>query len=78
MENSYEFGTKGWLRENERRQKLMDIWYIECGRHLKDSEGNYTHPQHGTYTGLAKEANCKLSQNLHGGTRATDCSTGNN
>jgi len=78
MENSYEFGTKGWLRENERRQKLMDIWYIECGRHLKDSEGNYTHPQHGTYTGLAKEANCKLNADLTGGSRKTDCSTGNN
>ena len=72
MENSYEFGTKGWLRENERRQKLMDIWYIECGRQNKD------HPNHATFTGLAKEANCRLSQDLHGGTRETDCSTGNN
>jgi hypothetical protein len=72
MENSYEFGTKGWLRENERRQKLMDIWYIECGRQNKD------HPNHATYTGLAKEANCRLSQDLHGGTRETDCPTRNN
>ena len=72
MENSYKFGTKGWLRENERRQKLMDIWYIECGRQNKD------HPNHATFTGLAKEANCKLNANLHGGTRETDCSTGNN
>jgi len=72
MENSYKFGTKGWLRENERRQKLMDIWYLECGRQNQD------HPNHATFTGLAKEANCRLSQDLHGGTRETDCPTGNN
>jgi hypothetical protein len=38
---------KDWIAENQRRVKLLSIWYLEDGR------DNPEHPKHGLYTGLA-------------------------
>ena len=38
-----------WRKEDEKRNKLMDIWYLEDGRK------NPNHPMHGIYTGLAEK-----------------------
>ena len=41
---------RDWIQENERRVKLLNIWYLEDGRE------NPNHPQHGLFTGLAQLA----------------------
>tara|TARA_B100000214_G_scaffold298677_1_gene228701 strand:- start:301 stop:492 length:192 start_codon:yes stop_codon:yes gene_type:complete len=45
-----------WRAEDEKRVKLMNIWYTEDGRH------NKSHPSHGLFTGLAQKY--KNRQNL--------------
>tara|TARA_R100000458_G_C8270013_1_gene244761 strand:- start:1550 stop:1762 length:213 start_codon:yes stop_codon:yes gene_type:complete len=47
MSNSF---GEDWIKENENRVKLMNIWYSEDGRHAKD------HPMHGLFTGLSELA----------------------
>jgi hypothetical protein len=41
-----EFGTPGWVKENEERSKYMEKLYQLDGR------DNASHPLWGTYTGL--------------------------
>ena len=38
-----------WRLEDERRVKLLNIWYLEDGRN------NLEHPQHALFTGLAQK-----------------------
>tara|TARA_Y100001973_G_scaffold46219_1_gene68910 strand:+ start:342 stop:524 length:183 start_codon:yes stop_codon:yes gene_type:complete len=50
-----------WIKEDEKRMKLLNIWYLEDGRNNPD------HPQHGVFTGLAEKyknrQNVEVDQN---------------
>ena len=50
IRNGFDMSYKSeWRLEDERRVKLLNIWYLEDGRN------NTEHPQHALFTGLAQK-----------------------